>query len=119
MRERPFTYFADLKSWQIYLSVSDQSLIRHYCFSKLNPLLQDQKMGCVYIDTLEQYLLCNGHLSRIAEAMNCHRNTVLYRTGKIRELLAVDLDDGGERFRLNMAVSMYRYLEIFPDYKAE
>ena len=119
VRQRAFTWFSDLRSWQIYLSVSDQGLLRHYCFSKLEPLLQDQKMGPVYIDTLEQYLTHNGHLNRIAEAMNCHRNTVLYRTGKIRELLAVDLDDGGERFRLNMAVSMYRYLEIFPDYKAE
>ena len=118
-RQLSITYFSDLGPWQIYLSVSDQSRLHDYCNRALAPLLADHKNRAVCIDTLEQYLACNGHLNKTAQALSCHRNTVQYRIGKIRELLAVDLDDGNERFRLHMAISMYRYLEIFPDYKAE
>ncbi|MBQ6490743.1 MAG: helix-turn-helix domain-containing protein [Atopobiaceae bacterium] len=57
--------------------------------------------------TLEQYLLHVGDPVAAAEALHVHRNTLLYRINKVRELTGMDLTDGNER----LAAQLYFRLD--------
>lgn len=60
------------------------------------------------IETLEAYL-ARGSVKDAAAALGLHRHTVLYRLGKLRELLG-DLDVPSTRFRLQLALDLRKLL---------
>ena len=48
--------------------------------------LYDQKRETELITTLREYLIHPGQSSLVAENLHIHKNTLLYRLGKIREI---------------------------------
>ena len=62
----------------------------------------DEVHGSELCATLEQYLLHVGDPVAAAEALHVHRNTLLYRINKIRELTGMDLSDGNERLAIQL-----------------
>ena len=67
----------------------------------------DERHGTELCETLEQYLLHVGDPVAAAKALHVHRNTLLYRINKVRELTNMDLSDGNER----LAAQLYFRLE--------
>jgi purine catabolism regulator len=61
--------------------------------------------------TLETYLEYGGALAEAATALNVHRNTLLYRLGRIEEITDVDLRDTKQRINLYVALKGYRLRE--------
>ncbi|MGH7776443.1 MAG: PucR family transcriptional regulator [Candidatus Dormibacterales bacterium] len=61
------------------------------------------------LETLAAYL-GRGSIKEAASALHLHRHTVIYRLGKVRELLGVDLDSPAIRFRLQLALDLRRLL---------
>ncbi|MGQ0602829.1 MAG: PucR family transcriptional regulator [Anaerolineales bacterium] len=61
--------------------------------------------------TLETYLEYGGALAEAATALNVHRNTLLYRLGRIEEIIDVDLRDTRQRINLYVALKGYRLRE--------
>jgi purine catabolism regulator len=61
--------------------------------------------------TLETYLEYGGALAEAATALNVHRNTLLYRLGRIEEIADVDLRDTRQRINLYVALKGYRLRE--------
>ena len=66
-----------------------------------NPLARlqeaDRKRGSNDFEILRTYLYYGGRINLICEMMHMHRNTVLYRLEKIREIVKEDLTDGDVR----------------------
>ncbi len=66
-----------------------------------NPLTRlqeaDRKRGSNDFEILRTYLYYGGRINLICEMMHMHRNTVLYRLEKIREVVKEDLTDGDVR----------------------
>ncbi len=60
-----------------------------------------------YCKTLLYYLLCGGNFTDAAAEMSLHRNTMIYRINKIREIIRSNLDDIQNRKRL-----LYSFLFI-------
>ncbi len=58
------------------------------------------------VDTLRAFFANHGNLSRTAEQLILHRNTVSYRLERISQLSGLDLEDEGDRFRLHLAVKL-------------
>lgn len=56
-----------------------------------------------YLNTLRVYLDSNRSISKAAETLFVHRNTVLYRINKIVDLLDVDLEDPHQTLALHLA----------------
>ncbi|MGI6072089.1 MAG: PucR family transcriptional regulator [Lachnospiraceae bacterium] len=65
----------------------------------------DSKENTRYCETLFYYLLCGGNFTDTAIAMNLHRNTIIYRMNKIREIMHSNLDEVANRKLL-----IYSYL---------
>ena len=72
----------------------------------------DQHQTLSLAATLEAYLACGCNLTRTAERLYIHKNTLLYRLHRIRELLRCDLTDGDERLLLELS---FRLLDHAPD----
>ncbi len=58
---------------------------------------------------LRNYLLTERSISATAKLMHMHRNSVIYRLGKIQEILALDLNDPDVRLRLLIS---FKILEL-------
>lgn len=55
----------------------------------------DQQNGTEYARTVYCYLRCLGQSDLAADTLHVHRNTVLYRMGRARELFGLDMRDVG------------------------
>lgn len=70
----------------------------------------DQLHGTSYIITLENYFLNNLNISETAKAMFLHRNTLIYRIEKIKEILISDLKNSEELLQIQLALKIFRLL---------
>ncbi|MEK7325639.1 MAG: PucR family transcriptional regulator ligand-binding domain-containing protein, partial [Chloroflexota bacterium] len=68
----------------------------------------DRKANSDLTRTLAAYLDHGGALAEAASALNVHRNTMLYRLGRIEEITKVDLRDVNQRLNLHVAVKAYQ-----------
>ena len=64
----------------------------------------DQQSGGELVQTLKAYFASRGSPTLTARALHLHRNSLLYRLQRIREIAGVDLDDPEARLRLEIAL---------------
>lgn len=103
-KKETYIRFSDMGIYQILFSVDDNTLLKELYESTLAPLKDyDTRHHSSYEDTLYYYLKYNGSIQAISEAMFTHRNTVLYRIKKMKELLSNDLVSAKDRFPYEMA----------------
>ncbi|MBI0577456.1 PucR family transcriptional regulator ligand-binding domain-containing protein [Neobacillus cucumis] len=70
----------------------------------------DKVHGTSYIFTLENYFMYNLNISETAKAMFLHRNTLIYRIEKIKEILNTDLKNSEELLQIQLALKIFRLL---------
>ncbi|WP_030668127.1 CdaR family transcriptional regulator [Streptomyces rimosus] len=58
--------------------------------------------------TAEVFLDCAGQAGRAAQVLGIHRQTLYYRLGRVEKLTGLDLDEGGDRLLLHMALKTAR-----------
>ncbi|MGN1083615.1 MAG: helix-turn-helix domain-containing protein [Lachnospiraceae bacterium] len=72
----------------------NQAEIMNYCEDKLKKLEEyDHANGTYLQDTLVEYYMNGFSVSKTAEALFIHRNSLQYRLAKIEDLLGMELDD--------------------------
>ena len=54
------------------------------------------------LETLEKYFLYVNEPAEAAKSLNIHRNTLLYRINKIKEITGIDISNGEERLKIQM-----------------
>ncbi len=67
-------------------------------------LTEDQEYGSELLATLEAYCDSGASIKGTAERLGIHRNTVLYRVRRIRELTMTNLEDGSSRLLLQVGL---------------
>lgn len=70
----------------------------------------DRLHGTSYIVTLENFFGNNLNISETAKAMFLHRNTLIYRIEKIKEILNSDLKNSEELLQIQLALKIFRLL---------
>lgn len=79
----------------------------HYYTDLLAPITADPESELV--TTLTAYLLdCDAEVKRTSELLFVHRNTILYRLNKARELLDCDLSKMPMAYDIYLAAAIYR-----------
>lgn len=73
----------------------------------------DQERGGELMETLFCYLLVSGTTKRAAELLSLHKNTLLYRMGRIREILGMNLLSGEDQFALQLSFRVLMYMGLF------
>ena len=103
---------ADLGVYQLLLVLREEGALAPFVEQTLAPLLADTRAGDGLIETLDAFFACNGNLSEAARRLHLHRNSLLYRLHRARELLGHDLDDPELRLSLQLAIKGRRVLDL-------
>ncbi|MCL5960981.1 MAG: helix-turn-helix domain-containing protein [Chloroflexi bacterium] len=99
------TYFGDLGLYRLLLSIQATQELRTYYLETLGKLLEyDRKNGSELVKTLEAFFASCGSPTDAADRLHLHRNTLLYRLHRIREISGLDLNDPEVRLSLHLAL---------------
>lgn len=60
----------------------------------------DDRNGSQYLKTMFEYLICGGNYTDAANHLGLHRNSMIYRVARIKEIISTDLDDSTNRILL-------------------
>ena len=104
------TAFNDLGLYRLLYALQPLPELTAFREDMLAPLRQRDRAG-VLLATLKAYLAVNGSPTDAAGRLHLHRNTVLYRLGRIEEILGSDLRDADVRLTLHLALKIDEVLE--------
>lgn len=111
--QRAFVSFEELGMLQLLFCVSDQRVLEDLLDTYLGPLADyDQEHDSDLLHTLKVFLLTDCKLQETATRLPAHRNTVVYRMHRIKEILAVDFDQATVKFNLLLALYIKEYLSM-------
>jgi purine catabolism regulator len=104
-------YFGELNVYRLLFQLEYSPELASFCNEIIGPLVEyDRLQGTDLIETLGAYFAHKGNLSQTAEALFVHRNTLLYRMERIREISGLDLDNPETRLSIQLALRAYRLL---------
>lgn len=79
----------------------------------LKPLLEhDLEKNSEFLKTLYLYLIEERSLIKVAEIMDIHRNSVVYRINRISEIVDIDFEDSKTRYNLLIGIEILK--ELYP-----
>jgi sugar diacid utilization regulator len=111
--DTPVAFFGDLSLYELLLGINDQKQLARFSDHWLAPLSRyDDQHNTDLLPTLSAYFENNGNMARTAHILNIHRNTLVYRLGRITEILQLDMDDSNVRLNLHLALKIHRMLHI-------
>ncbi len=104
-------YIGDLGVYQLILRLDDRETLLAFATNMLGPLLDyDERNRADLIKTLEAFFTCHGNLSKTAEKLIVHRNTLLYRMNRISEIADMDLNRPETRLGVHLALVIRQLL---------
>lgn len=104
-------YFGELNVYRLLFQLEDKPELTAFCQETIGRLIEyDRTQGTALIETLTAYFAHKGNLSQTAEALFVHRNTLLYRMQRIREISGLDLDNPETRLSVQLALRAHRLL---------
>jgi purine catabolism regulator len=104
------TAFKNLGLYRLLYALQPLPELRQFRDDALARLGAKDRRG-VLLQTLGAYLATNGSPTDAADRLHLHRNTVLYRLGRIEDLLGVDLRNAEVRLALHLALKIGDVLE--------
>ena len=103
--EKNLLFYEDLGIYTLLFHEGMEGEMADFSRSALGPLEDyDDRMKSQLFETLEAYFKTGGNLKEMSREMFLHYNSVLYRLGRIKEILDVDLED--EDQKLNLAIAL-------------
>jgi len=99
------TAFKNLGLYRLLYALEPLPEVRAFRDDALGRLGAKDRRG-VLLETLGAYLATNGSPTEAADLLHLHRNTVLYRLGRIEDLLGVDLRNAEVRLGLHLALKI-------------
>lgn len=108
----PVLPFSDLGALRLLCDLRDSAELASFCQEQLGALLTyDQAHGTELVSTLRAFFVHHGNISRTAETLHLHRNSLIYRLERITQLAAIDLQDAETRFALQLALKLLPLLK--------
>ncbi|MBN1680196.1 MAG: helix-turn-helix domain-containing protein [Anaerolineae bacterium] len=84
--------------------------LKKFYHETLGKLTESSLHNTEFISTLEAFFEEHGNLTRTAKRLHVHRNTLLYRMERIREISGIDLDNPETRLAVHLALRIRRIL---------
>jgi purine catabolism regulator len=101
------TAFDDLGIYRLLFHLHGTPELTTFYDETVGKIVQhDERHNSDLIPTLKAFYASHGNLSRTADILFLHRNTVSYRLQRIEELSGLHLDDEEDRFRLQLALKL-------------
>jgi purine catabolism regulator len=104
-------YFGELNVYRLLFLLEHSPELASFCQETIGKLIEyDRTQGTELVETLSAYFGHKSNLSQTAEALFVHRNTLLYRMERIREISGLDLDNPETRLSIQLALRAHRLL---------
>ncbi|KAA9375314.1 GAF domain-containing protein [Microbispora cellulosiformans] len=98
------------------LLVGERREVAGFLSGALGPVLDyDARRGTALVTTLNAYFGTGGSLSRTAEALHIHVNTVTQRLDRVGQLLGVDWQEPDHALEIQLALRLHRLRTHMPD----
>ena len=105
--------YQDLGIIQLLAKIKDVNLLKKYCYNTIGALISfDEVHHTDYVNTLHCYLDNDCNLIKTSKAMFIHRNTLVYRMDKIKEVLGNDLSSMNTKAEYINALKILEYFEL-------
>ncbi|MGI9253918.1 MAG: PucR family transcriptional regulator, partial [Thermomicrobiales bacterium] len=102
------TRFDNLGVYRLIFAAEDLPELQEIYKETLGTLLDyDRENNAELLKTLTAFFAANGSPKEAAERLSVHRNTVLYRLDRVRDITGYDLDDANLRLRLHLALHVH------------
>lgn len=102
------TAFDDLGIYRILFHLHGTPELTSFYEETLQKVVEhDERHNSELVPTLKAYFASHGNLSKTAEALYLHRNTVSYRLQRIEEITGLHLDVEDDRFQLQLALKLH------------
>lgn len=112
--DRSVHHYRDYAYAQMLDITNHRANLLNFCHPALRRVMDyDQAHDSELMDTLFIYLQNSGNTRRSAKMLSLHKNTLLYRMGRIREILGCDLSSGEDCFMLQVSFRVLLYLDLF------
>lgn len=101
----PVLSFSDLGALRLLCGLRGNPELESFCEEQLGDLLTyDRAHGTELVSTLEAFFDHNCNVSRTAEILHLHRNSLVYRLERTAEITGANLQKAEDRFALQMAL---------------
>jgi len=105
--------YDELGVYRLFFKVHDEEELTAIYYDTVGPLIEyDRENNTELLKTLEIYLEEDENISKAAQRMYLHRNTMKYRMAKIQELLGYNFENVNQLFNLRLAFKIKRFLNI-------
>lgn len=92
---------------------SEHKNLLDYCHPAIETLWRhDSEHGSELVETLFAYLQNGCNTARTALLLSIHKNTLLYRLGRIREITHNDLTSGEDLFLFQLSIRVLIFLDL-------
>lgn len=104
-------YFGELSVYRLLFLLEHHPELDAFRQEMIGALIEyDRTQRTNLLETLATYFAHKGNLTQTAEALCIHRNTLLYRMERIREISGLDLDNPETRLGVELALRAHRLL---------
>ncbi|MEI6777691.1 MAG: helix-turn-helix domain-containing protein [Chloroflexales bacterium] len=108
--------FSDLGVYRLLVRLRETPELWTFYRETLSKLVDyDTRQRADLMKTLEAYFSHLGNLRATSESLHVHRNTLLYRIERIKEISGMDLDNSEEHFALWLALRAHRVLSTLDE----
>lgn len=105
--------YANLGVYRLLLPLAETGELRAFAEQVLGKLLRQEGSDKGHLlETLRVYFQYRGNVMQTARALYIHRNTLLYRLDRIRELGGFDMDDAETRLQLQLALRAHELTRL-------
>ncbi len=108
--------FGDLGVYRLLVLLRDAPEMWTFYRETMSKLVTyDRRQGGELLKTLEEYFNHLGNLRATSEALHVHRNTLLYRLERIKQISDMDLDDADQHFAMWLALRAHYVLSTIDE----
>ncbi|WFR56885.1 helix-turn-helix domain-containing protein [Anaerocolumna sp. AGMB13025] len=108
----PLSYYRNYALQYMIRVCSRHADLKYFCHPAVIQLYEyDQTKHTHYLETLEAFLKYNKNSYAAAEAIYIHRNTLVYRINKIKEITGLNLDEH-EDLSLMVSLEICKYEKL-------
>lgn len=101
--------YDSLGVYQLLTQLDDNPTVHEFSSRIIGPLADyDERHRSNLVNTIAAYFEHHGNISQTAESLFIHRNTLLYRLERIRDLTLHDLDQADMRLALHLALKLWQ-----------
>ncbi|MEM9774963.1 MAG: helix-turn-helix domain-containing protein [Chloroflexota bacterium] len=101
--------YDSLGVYQLLTQLDDNPTVQEFSARIIGPLADyDERHRSNLVNTIAAYFEHHGNISQTAESLFIHRNTLLYRLERIRDLTGHDLDQADMRLALHLSLKLWQ-----------